>query len=149
MASFSISEYIDRNPQDTFDFATNFDTVSSWIPQITRIEKLTPGPMAAGTLFRETRKMGSREHASVIEVTEHTRPTVHSASAKCMGCVASYRYTFQQAGKGTRVDLHAEVKGSGLAKLIAPMLLTAMRKQDGDQLASLKRAIEGGTPAKG
>lgn len=147
MGTFQISEYIDRSPEETFDFATNFDTVPKWMPGVVRIEKMTPGPIGPGTLFRETRLMGSREHSAVIEVSEHVRPTTHVGSATCMGCLATYRYRFKPEGKGTRVEMIAEVTGKGLAKLMAPMFLMAMKKQDGDQLARLKAAIEGGPAA--
>ncbi len=147
MSSFQVSVFIERNPDVVFDFATDLDYVSTWIPEITRIEKLTDGPLASGSQFRETRKMGGREHSSIIEVSEHERPRVHAASARCMGCVATYRYTFEPEGGGTRIDLHAEVVGSGLAKLIAPMLLAMMKKQDGGQLDRLKTAIESHVPA--
>lgn len=147
MSSFHVSVFIERSPIAVFDFATDLDRVSTWMPEITRIEKLTDGPLAPGTQFKETRKMGSREHSAIINVSEHERPRVHAASARFMGCVATYRYTFTPEGDGTRIDLHADVVGSGLAKLLAPMLLATMKKQDGDQLERLKSAIETHAPA--
>ncbi len=142
MATFQVSEYIEKPPAETFDFATDLERVSTWIPEIVRIEKLTPGGLAPGAKFRETRRMGSREHSAEIQVTEHERPIVHAASAQCMGCTATYRYLFKPEASGTRVELVADVVGRGLAALIAPLILAMMKKQDGGQLARLKAAIE-------
>lgn len=142
MATFQITEFINRPPDETFDFATDLDRVSLWIPDVVRIEKLTPGRFAPGTKFIETRRISGREHATEIEVTEHERPVVHAATAVCFGCLANYRYIFKPEGNGTRIDLIAEVTGKGLAMFVAPMLLAMMKKQDSGQLSRLKAAIE-------
>lgn len=142
MSGFQLSERIDRPVDDVFAFATNPDNAGLWLGDVTRIELLTPGPLRAGTKFRETRRIGKHEHSAVIEITAHEPPHTHAASASMMGVTANYRYTFAPEGDGTRVEMTAEVQARGLAKLLVPKALSEMKKLDGDQLVRLKRAIE-------
>ncbi|MFN0134682.1 MAG: SRPBCC family protein [Phycisphaerae bacterium] len=141
MAGFKSSEFIDRPIEQVFAYASDLTTASEWLPGVKRIEKITDGPLRAGTQFRETRLMGKREATAVIEVVEHTPPRVHAAGAKFPGGDAVYRYTFEREGGGTRVNLEAIVRGRWLGWLLVPLLVSCMKKQDGDQLARLKAAI--------
>jgi len=141
MGGFSAETFIAHAPGAVFAFATNLDNCSKWLKQVTRIEKLTDGPLGVGTQFRETRMMGKREATSTIEITEHASPRVHAATAAFPGGQATYRYTFTPEGDGTRVRLDAKVEARGLGKLMAPIIVAAMKKQDGAQLEDLKEAM--------
>jgi hypothetical protein len=58
------------------------------------------------------------------------------------GIETVYRYTFHPEENGTRVDLVCEVKGSGAKKLIVPVVVSVLKKEDGDHLKRLKQALE-------
>ena len=44
---------------------------------------------------------------------------------------------------GTRVELVCEVKAGGLKKLMLPLVVSILKKEDGDHLQRLKKALEG------
>ncbi len=142
MPAFERSAVINRPLEEVFAFVTNLEHAPRWLPDVTRIELLTPGPLRVGSRFKETRLMKGKEHSAVIEVSVHEPPHRHAASATMMGVTATYHYHFSPDGSGTRVHLVAEVAGRGLGKLLVPMVTGAMKKQDGDQLDRLKAAIE-------
>lgn len=146
MPAFERSAVINRPIEEVFAFATNPEHAPRWLPDVRRIEMLTPGPLRAGSKFNETRLMKGKEHSAVIEVGVHEPPHRHAASATMMGVTATYHYSFARDGGGTKVHLVAEVAGRGLGKLLVPMVVGTMKKQDGDQLDRLKAVIEGGRP---
>lgn len=150
MPSFHRDVVVERAPTTVFDYATDLDRASRWMPSIVRIERLDEGPLRPGSRFRETRAHKGKERTAVIEVTEHERPKVHAAQAKAIGVTALYRFRFTPEGaRRTRVDLDATCEGRFLGKLFAGMLAKFMEKEDGDLLQRLKTAIESETPAEG
>jgi hypothetical protein len=70
-----------------------------------------------------------------------------------MGVIVEYTFVFSQTDSGgTRVDLQAVVQAvNPLGWLMAPLVLAAIKKSDGDLLARLKRMIEQfeGSPTRG
>ena len=98
--------------------------------------------------------MGRRSCTAEIEVSAYrgpgeagpSEPCEYAARAGAMGVEAVYRYSFEADGpEATRVRLEATAAGRNVfGKLFAPMVLRAMKKQDGQQLDALKQALESG-----
>src|SRR5262249_25304907 len=141
MAGFTRSIEIDRPIEQVFDFATDIRNASLFLPNVTKIEMVTEGGMKPGARFRETRGMKGKEHSAVIEITEHQRPTVHSASAAMMGMKATYTFRFAPVPTGTRVDMEASVTGNFLWWLFLGAMARVMEKEDGEYLTRLKDAM--------
>lgn len=142
MAGFHASEYIDRSPEEVFAYITDLDNALSWLPAVTRLDRITEGPMAAGTRYRETRQVGDREGQVEIEVTEYDPPGGYATAFNRAGYDSTYQYTFVAEGSGTRAELECVVVGHGVRRLTAPLVARAMRRFDQGQLASLKAAVE-------
>ncbi|MCC6284889.1 MAG: SRPBCC family protein [Phycisphaerales bacterium] len=155
MPGFTRTVIIARPPEEVFAFATNPARLCLWLPAIVRIEVLTPGPLARGTHLKETRRFGSREASTTIEIIEHAAPAPgrappyrHAGRSISAGVEGIYRYTFSSQAGGTRVDLVAEVRGRHvLACLVARLMRRAMIRLDGRQLDALKHAVESVPPA--
>ena len=58
------------------------------------------------------------------------------------GIETVYRYNFHPEADGTHVDLVCEVKAGGLKKLMLPLVASILKKEDGDHLQRLKKALE-------
>ena len=142
MPSFTSRVRIDTPLEAVFDFATDLDMASSWMPQITRIERLDEGPLRPGSRFKETRRIGKREATALIEVSAHERPTLHRASSSALGVHCEYEFRFLPDGESTTVELTASANGRWLGLLIAPMVLKMIQKEDGEVLERLKAAVE-------
>jgi uncharacterized membrane protein len=142
MAGFTRSVVIDRPIEEVFDFATDLTNAPVFLPNVTKTEMLTEGGMKAGAKFREWRNMNGKVRDAVIEVVEHDRPSVHTASAAMMGMRATYRFRFSAEGAGTRVDMEAMVQGNFLWWLFLGMMSRMMEKEDGEYLNRLKNAME-------
>jgi carbon monoxide dehydrogenase subunit G len=142
MAGFRRTVLIGRPVEEVFDFATDLTNAALLLPGVTKVEMLTDGGFETGAKFRETRRVGGKERTAVIEIVEHKRPEVHTASAGMFGMRATYQFCFSQGGAGTRVDMEAVVQGNLLWKLFLGMMSRAMEKEDGEYLTRLKVAIE-------
>lgn len=143
MAGFNLSEWIARPPKEVFDFITSSDNAPKVVQSVKNMVKLTEGPVRVGTRYRETRLMNGKEQSAELEVVAYEPNQKYAMKNVTEGIEIVYRYTFHPEADGTRVDLACEVKAGGLKKLMLPMVASILKKEDGDHLQKLKRALEG------
>jgi uncharacterized protein YndB with AHSA1/START domain len=143
MPRFEMSEFIPRPPQEVFDFISASENAPKVVPSVTSMVKLTEGPVRVGTRYRETRLMKGEEHQTELEIVEYEPAIKYAMKNETDGIETVYRYTFRPEKDGTRVDLVCEVKGSVAKKLIAPVVVSVLKKEDGEHLQRLKQALEG------
>lgn len=143
MPGFEKSEYIQRSPQEVFDFITASENAPKVVPSVTSMTKLTKGPVRVGTRYRETRLMKDEEHQTELEIVEYEPAQKYAMKNETDGIETVYRYTFHPENDGTRVNLVCEVKGSGVKKLIVPVVVSVLKKEDGEHLQRLKQTLDG------
>src|SRR5436853_553329 len=107
MAGFKKTIVIDHPIEKVFDFASDLNNASKFLPNVTKTQMLTEGGMRTGAKFREWRVMNGKERSADIEIVEHKRPEVHAARAAMMGLCATYTFRFFPEGARTRVELEA------------------------------------------
>jgi uncharacterized protein YndB with AHSA1/START domain len=142
MAGFDLHEWISRSPKEVFDFITSPDNAPKVVQSVKSMVKLTEGPVHVGTRYRETRLMDGRERHAELEVVAYEPDQKYAMKNVTEGIETVYRYTFHPEADGTRVDLNCEVKAGGLKKLMLPMVVSILKKEDGDHLQRLKKALE-------
>lgn len=155
MIGFEASEIINDTPENVYAFIEDTDLAPLWLIKVTKTENLTEGPIRAGTRFRETRMVGNREATGMIDIVRHDGPPAlfeppyyHSGASTVMGAQVIYHYTFEPAAdQQTRVTLQCEVKPLNIiGRITGRMLIGVMKREDGDQLTFLKKAIEDDFP---
>ena len=146
MTAYAVKTTIDAPCELVFDKATDFENCADFITGITRTEMLTPGPVAVGTRFRETRLMYNREGTEEMEVIQLDRPSSYTLGCESHGC--RYQSTFSCApdGETTVVEMTFEaIPLNTLARLTAlamrPMIKSVMRVCQQD-LEDIKAAAE-------
>lgn len=142
MAGFKMSEWISRSSQDVFDFITSSDNAPKVVQSVKSMVKLTEGPVRVGTRYRETRTMRGKEEHAELEVVVYEPNHQYAVKNMTEGIETVYQYTFQPEANGTRVDLVCEVKAGGVKKLMLPMVVSILKKEDGDHLQRLKKVLE-------
>ena len=142
MAGFEMSEWISRPPKEVFDFITVSDNAPKVVPSVKSMVKLTEGPVRIGTRYRETRLMNGKDAHAELEVAEYEPDQKYAMRNVTEGIETVYHYTFHPEAGGTRVDLVCEVKAGGLKKLMLPIVVSVLKKEDGDHLQRLKKALE-------
>ncbi|HSK88229.1 MAG TPA: SRPBCC family protein [Anaerolineales bacterium] len=142
MAGFNLSEWISCSPEEVFDFITTSDNAPKVVQSVKSMVKLSEGPARLGTRYRETRLMNGREQHAELEVVAYEPNHRYAMKNVTGGIEIVYQYTFHPEADGTRVDLVCEVKAGGLKKLMLPMVVSILKKEDGDHLQRLKKALE-------
>lgn len=142
MAGFNLREWISRSPKEVFDFITSSDNAPKVVQSVKSMVNLTEGPVRLGTRYRETRLMDGKEQHAELEVVAYEPNQKYAMKNVTDGIETVYRYTFHPEAAGTRVDLVCEVKAGGLKKFMLPMVVSILKKEDGDHLQRLKKALE-------
>lgn len=142
MAGFERTTWIDKSPAEIFATVTDTKQAPKIVRGVTKMEKITEGPVRAGTQFRETRIVNGQEATAVLNVVVCEPGQKYSVSNETNGIVVTYHYTFIPENDGTRVNLVCDVKASGLKKVMIPVVTAVMRKEDGDHLENLKAVLE-------
>lgn len=142
MTGFNLSEWISRSPRDVFDFITTSDNAPRVVPSVQSMVKLTEGPIRVGTRYQETRLMDGKEQQAELEVVAYEPDQKYAVKNVTGGIETVYRYTFHPEANGTRVDLVCEVKAGGVKKLMLPLVVSILKREDGDHLQRLKKVME-------
>lgn len=70
MGQTTVVRTVDAPVELVFDTVAHIENFSQVVPEIVKVEFLTESRGGVGTRFRETRRMGKREAATELEVTE-------------------------------------------------------------------------------
>ena len=142
MNGFEFSEHIARPPREVFAVISDPTEATRFLDSIKESKKLTGGPIAVGTTFRETRIVSGKEASADLLVTAYEPDTHVGISTEAEGITVAYHYRLVPEGDGTRLTWSCELEASGLRKMMLPLVATIMKKEDGDHLQTLKTFIE-------
>ena len=94
------------------------------VPQITKVEFLTEQRSGAGTRFRETREMGSREAATELEVTEYVKNERVRMVSDAGGTIWDSVFTVTPTGDGGATELELVMEARPyrmLSRVVVPL----------------------------
>jgi uncharacterized protein YndB with AHSA1/START domain len=143
MNGFQFTAQIAGPPREVFEVISDPREATRFLDNITRSTKVTDGPIAAGTTFRETRVVGKSESTADLVITAYEPDTHVAVTSAAEGITVTYHYRLTPEGGGTRVEWTCELDARGLRRMMLPMVATIMKKEDGDHLQLLKAYIEG------
>ena len=137
---------IDAPPDVTFALVADIPGWPRVISGIQSVDMLTPGPVAVGTRFRETRVMFGRQATEEMTVAEIEAPRRLILTAFNHGTAYRAEHLFEAHGGGTKLELAFEGRPvTLLARLLTPLGLlfrgTVKRQLEAD-LADLAREAE-------
>ncbi len=142
MAKITIREHFEAPAARVFELFTDLENAPRRIRAISRLELLQPGPVGAGTRFRETRVMFGKEATEEIEITAFEPNRKFTAEAESHGARYVSTYRFVEADGGTDVELVFESRPVSLwAKLLsplAPLMLKSVAKAVAEDMKDLK-----------
>jgi hypothetical protein len=147
MRTFTYTEHIDRSPADVFAFMMDFSQASRWRNLVRHVEIVGGGPPREGAQVQVTFDMQGRSKQVVSTMWAYAPPRRVGYRNTESGITGTFEYTLQPDRGGTLVTFTADVRPHGFMWLVFPLLLRQHRARYRDQLANLKRALAGGTPA--
>ena len=142
MNGFRFSEHINRPPVEVFAVISDPTEATDFIDNIVESHKLTAGPIAEGTAFRETRVVGGKTSTADLIISAYEPDTHVGVSSEAEGIRVIYHYRLIPDNGGTTVEWTCELEASGLRKMMLPMVAAIMKKEDGDHLKLLRAYIE-------
>jgi Polyketide cyclase / dehydrase and lipid transport len=140
--SYSTQTVVRRSPEDVFDYCSDLRSELRWNPQVKDIEKVTDGPVGVGTRYRA---QWSGSGPTTVEVVAFDRPRSWETATRARGMGVRFQGTVTDAGPGARYTASLELQPRGLARLIAPLALLAMRRQDQQNMDRIREALESST----
>ncbi len=138
---FEARETINCSVDVVWRYLTEPGLMAGWMPGIESMRTSDGGPLSKETQLFFTAR-GSERTSSVVA---YERDRLIALQSKQGPFTATYTYAVQPAGAGgavTEVTLQADCIASGMAKIIAPLIRSMIRKADQGQLRDLKTAVE-------
>ena len=143
---------IHRPVDEVFDFVADERNEPRYNPRLRRVQKITPGPVALGTVFRaETTTMG-RTVAMTIEITAYERPNLLASHTHLTTMDIQGTLTFESIPAGTQMGWLWHLEPHGALSLMTPFLTRIGRRQEKvvwDNLKKLLEAQQGVAPREG
>jgi uncharacterized protein YndB with AHSA1/START domain len=144
----TLDEEFNAPPGRVFAAITDMDSWHKWMQNLVRIEKLTEGPFAKGSQWREVRKMFGKEAAEVFEVTAlepGKSMELHVDGKKGASGRGEYRFRYEFSGSAgkTTMRMHGSITGMGCMGAVFGWMFKGMfRKQIAKDHAALRKHIE-------
>ena len=133
---------IARPVGEVFDFVADERNEPLYNPQLTAAEKITAGPVGAGTQYRATTTTMGRTVSMTIETTGYDRPRLLASSTRLPVMTIRGTLTFEPVPAGTRMRWSWRVRPRGLFRLLTPAIAWRGRQQERVIWAGLKRYLE-------
>ncbi len=129
---------IDRSPEDVFDYLVDLRSELDWNPGVESMEKITDGPVGVGTKYRAKWKQSG---SIVVECTRFDRP--RGWSYLNGGPVSvDLDVSLAPRGDGTRLESRFDAHPHGWFRLVFPLFLLVMKRQERKNMANAKQALE-------
>jgi hypothetical protein len=129
---------IARPIEEVFDFAADMRNELKWNPDVESMEKITEGPVGLGTRFK------AKWHTSpplTTECTHFDRP--RSFSYHNGGSIeVDLTITLGPTPRGTLLTSRFDARPHGFFRVIFPVFLIILRRQENANMVNVKRALE-------
>jgi uncharacterized protein YndB with AHSA1/START domain len=130
---------IRRSLEEVFDYSTDLTREHEWNPKTRRVEKLTDGPIGAGTPFEATFLKGN---PMTIEVVRFERPRMWESVGRSRRLEATTQGSVTATQDGARLTMRMELRPRHVPRLLLPLLARHMHRQQERNLAAIKAVLE-------
>jgi carbon monoxide dehydrogenase subunit G len=127
--------------ETTFDFVADFANAQRWDPGVARSTRLDDGPIRVGSRFALDVRMGGRVAPMTYEVAALEPPRRVLLVGTGSGVDAVDEIVFEPAGSGTRIRYMADIRLSGLPRLVQPLLSGVFARIGRDAAAGMHRTL--------
>jgi hypothetical protein len=141
MISFSNTVQIARSPDVVFAYLADLQHIPEWNWAIASTRKVTPGPVAVGTRYQQTRVV-PRPAVEMLELTA-LEPTVR---IEVVGDLAGFRahlvYELAPGGTGTSLTNIVELHRDGLLTPVTALIGRPLKAAVAKNLEALRQLLQ-------
>lgn len=126
-------------PDEAFDYLSDLRAELEWNPACRVMEKLTEGPVGIGTRYRA--KWSNSPYVE-LETMAYERPrswTMHNGGPIEVGLTC----TLEAVSEGTRLTSDFTATPHGWFRVVFPLFLMSIRRQEVRNMGLIKGALEG------
>lgn len=138
MAVVRNSVRINCSQEAAFDYLSDHRNELEWNPGVESVEKITDGPIGLGTRYEAKWKSSPRVVVETIEYERPRRWAVHNGGP----IEVTMRGRLEPAGEGTELTVDFEAVPHGWFRLIFPLFLIRIRKEERANMNYLREALE-------
>lgn len=142
MARIEESVEIKRPVDKVFAYLMDAHNWPYWASSILEVEQTSVGQMGVGTTFRGVDRIMGRRMAWTSKIMEYEPNRKMGQNITSGNKLVEEHLTFDPVEDGTKFTFMYEWKAGGFPKLIAPIMLSIMRKQMKKNLSNLKGILE-------
>jgi hypothetical protein len=133
---------IARPRHEVADYAANPDNATAWYVNIESVEWRSPKPLAVGSRVAFVARFLGRRLAYTYEVRELVPGERFVMSTDEGPFPMETTYTWEDADGGTRMTLRNRGEPSGFVKVAGPVMASALRRANKNDLARLREILE-------
>lgn len=143
MQIFEDSIWINRSPNEVFDFHIDHANRISWHEHVTRSELITSAPIGIGTRFEIDAETASRTVPMTVEITAFDPPKSYSYRSYAKNAITDSHQTFTAENGGTRFHIRIELNFKGIYKPLGWLIFNSwLKKHFSEALRELKEEME-------
>lgn len=131
---------INRPIEEVFDFVADERNEPRYNPRMLRAQRISPGPIGAGTRFRaEFASMG--RPVAMSEITGYERPRRLATATHMSVMEIRGTLTFDSMPEGTRLGWSWDIEPRGVLRLFAPIVARIGGRQEQATWEGLKNYL--------
>ena len=142
MTTITQSVTVNRPVAEVWDFISNFENTTRWSRGVLEARQTSDGPLGVGSTLRTVVKAFGRRRTADYLVTEYEPNRAFAFEVTSGPMTSRARYSVEPAGAGTRLTASGEAEATGPYKLLAPVLVSTVKRHSQNDLANLKRILE-------
>ena len=144
MYTFESSIFINRPPQDVFDFMNNPANSPQWQSGTQSAEWTSDGPPGVGSTFKVVTSFLGRKIEATVEITGWDPPS--QSGIKAVGGPIPFESTstYEAQGDGTLLTETGQAEFGGFFKMAEGLVGKQLEKQGESNRAALKLLLEVG-----
>jgi uncharacterized protein YndB with AHSA1/START domain len=147
MGKFTVSVFINRSPQDVFDFLSDPAIKHKWMPMLESAAWTSSGEPGVGSTMGAIMKMAGKETEMQLEITQWDVPNRYGYKVLTVQFpLKAMVHTFRlepEAG-GTRVSQVGEFELVSILRFAAGLMGKMATRMNGNELNTLKQLLEAG-----
>lgn len=125
-------------PEEAFDYLSDHRAELEWNPRCQVMEKITEGPVGVGTKYRAKWKNSPYVELVTVHFDRPHTWTMHNGGA----IEVTFTCRLEPVPEGTRLHAEFEPRPHGWFRLIFPLFLFAIRREEKANMTYLREALE-------